>query len=156
VKILVYTNMTWVGLSAIMLIYFALPCMGMGQSAKEKMVGGPCSYKRYPGKAMIVSVKEKGPQKVMGGPPYTPYEVRFTFQTDQPIEEEFARVQGKERLLLLKNSWHPGPRFLEKYGIEAGKSFPCDLMVITRGTCTPIIFDFPTIDRADYFEAENK
>jgi len=52
------------------------------------------------------------------------------------------------------NSWYPGPRFLERYGIAAGKSFACTLNVISQGTCTPAVFDFQGIDRADYFETE--
>ena len=53
------------------------------------------------------------------------------------------------------NSWYPGPRFLERYGIAAGKSFACTLNVISQGTCTPTVFDFQGIDRADYFESEH-
>ena len=53
------------------------------------------------------------------------------------------------------NSWYPGPRFLERYGIAAGKSFACTLNVISQGTCTPAVFDFQGIDRADYFESEH-
>jgi len=57
--------------------------------------------------------------------------------------------------LRLMNSWFPGPRFLERYGIAAGKSFECSLKVITQGTCTPTVIDFPAIDRADYFESQH-
>lgn len=54
--------------------------------------------------------------------------------------------------LRLKNSWYPGPRFIKKYAIAPGKSFACTLRIITRGTCTPILFDLPKIDTADYSE----
>jgi len=57
---------------------------------------------------------------------------------------------------MLKNSGYPGPKFLEKYGIEAGKSFECHLKVIVKGTCTPILFEFPTIDLRDYFEFKDR
>ena len=58
----------------------------------------------------------------------------------------------KEQDFLLTNSWYPGPEFIEKYGIEVDKQFDCSLQLITKGTCTPVIFEFRQIDAADYFE----
>lgn len=63
-------------------------------------------------------------------------------------------IEGRHELRLM-NSWYPGARFLERYGIAAGKSFECTLKVITQGTCTPTIIDFPHIDRTDYFESQH-
>ncbi len=47
---------------------------------------------------------------------------------------------------------YPGPQFLEKYGIGVGKVFDCYLKVIIKGTCTPMLFEFPSIRLDDYFE----
>jgi hypothetical protein len=44
------------------------------------------------------------------------------------------------------------PRYLEKYAIAKGKTLSAVLRVLTKGTCSPYIIDFPTIDLADYFE----
>ena len=41
---------------------------------------------------------------------------------------------------------------VEKYGVRPGAALPCVLRVITSGTCTPLLFEFPGIDLADYFE----
>ena len=62
----------------------------------------------------------------------------------------------KEHLLQLRNSWYPGEKFIEKYGIEVGKTFKCTLCVIKSGTSTPIIFEFDDIDTTDYFETQKK
>ncbi len=118
-----------------------------------KIVGGRCEYKAYRGTATITCVREaqESPGS-SGGPPYRGYVVKFLFVPDEMIQESYAAVEGKEQTLELKNSWSPGARFLEKYGIEPGKNFECYLKVITKGTCTPFFFDFPSIDRGDYFE----
>jgi hypothetical protein len=115
--------------------------------------GGSCEYKVYEGTATIISVRKKEMPKGYPGPSHDSYEVRFSFQPDEKIEESYAQVEGKEYILLLTNSWYPGPKFLEKYGIRKGETFACHLKVITKGTCTPVLFEFPAIDLSDYFES---
>ena len=119
----------------------------------QRVVGGPCEYKSYRGIATITSVREtkEGPES-RGGHPYQGHEVRFFFFPDEKVKESYGNVEGKEYTLKLTNSWNPGAKFLKKYGIEAGRNFECYLKVITRGTCTPVLFDFSTVDLGDYFE----
>lgn len=136
------------------LVFFlcGVSCMATEKRPERRVVGGPCEYKAYPGKATIVSVqKPEGPSQT-GPSGSDAYEVRFSFTSQEAIEEDWVQLEGKEHLLLLTNSSFPGPRFLEKYGIEPGKSFECNLKVITKGTCTPLLFDFPAIDLNDYSE----
>jgi len=116
------------------------------------VLGGPCDYKTYKGHATIVHIAKKEIHRAHNLPPYQSYEVKFIFFTDKDIDEPYGRIEGKEQTLMLINSQYPGPEFLEKYGIETGKSFECHLKVIIKGTCSPIIFEFPTIDLRDYFE----
>ena len=107
---------------------------------------GRCEYKEYPGYAKITSITKIN----IPGEPNERYEVKFMFYPYQEVEEGHAQVEGKEFLLLLTNSSYPGPKFLKKYGIKVGKVFDCYLKVIVRGTCTPIIFEFPSIRLDDY------
>lgn len=111
--------------------------------------GGPCEYKKYKGQAKIESITQK-PKP----PSYSHeiFEVKFSFESDQEITENFARTNAKEFVLLLNNSEYPGSKFLKKYNIQVGEIFECHMKVITKGTCTPIIFEFPTIKLDDYFE----
>jgi hypothetical protein len=125
------------------------------ENSQPRIVGGPCQYKSYPGRAEIISVRKIEPGPVLGAPPYEPFEVKFSFRSDGKIEEPHAQVEGKEHLLTLTNSFYPGTRFLQKYGIKVGQVFDCNLMVIQQGTCTPVIFDFPAMDLGDYFELQN-
>lgn len=125
-----------------------------------RKVGGACRYVEHPGTCSIASV-ERTPDSIAqaalsGGPGYEGLAVGFTY-TGAPAGNDPLLRQALERRheLRLMNSWYPGPRFLKRYGIAAGKSFACTLKVIAQGTCTPVLFDFPAIDRADYFESEH-
>ena len=119
-------------------------------TAERHVVGGPCEYNAYRGHARILSIHEKEVQAKTGGPSNVVYEVKFSFTPDEEIKESYGQVEGKEYLLLMNNSSYPGPGFLKKYGIKPGKCVKCYLKVITRGTCTPVLFDFPNIDLSDY------
>ena len=147
------------GLSALSLVAQA-PCMGAdgGLPAEKLRVGGPCEYREYLGTATITRVEQteasRRQAQNVGGAGYEGYEVWFRFEPASEIREEWARsAVGKEHLLSLMNSWYPGPRYLQKYGIKPGLKCQCVLKVITKGTCTPSIFDFPAIKRDDYFES---
>ena len=116
------------------------------------VVGGRCEYMRYKGKAKIVSIRKIKPPKNYTGPSYELYEVKYSFSAEEKIKKAHENLGKKEYLLTLTNSWYPGPKFLQKYGIMTGKTFDCYLKVIVKGTCTPVIFEFPDIDSNDYFE----
>jgi len=123
--------------------------------------GGECTYKSYDGFASITRIEktERSRQqaKMPGGPGYEGYAVSFVISLSEPISEDWARgFVTREHVLTLKNSWHPGERYLKKYGLEIGEEFPIQLKVITRGTCTPLILEFQTVERGDYFESEGE
>lgn len=122
------------------------------EKSAPRVVGGSCEYKHYKGQATITSIRKKELPEDYAGRSYESYEVKFSFFSEEEIKEAHGQVKGREYILMLTNSWYPGPKFLEKYRIKAGKSFECYLKVIIRGTCTPVLFDFPTIDLSDYFE----
>jgi hypothetical protein len=42
-----------------------------------------------------------------------------------------------------------GRACIEKFDIRPGKRIGCTLKVITRGTCTPILFEFPSLTSGD-------
>jgi hypothetical protein len=122
---------------------------GEDKVSKERVVGGQCDYKRYEGHARVISIT-----KIVDSISYSRerYEVKFVFIPDEEIKESFAQIEGREFLLMLGNSSYPGPKFLEKYGIEVGKVLDCHLKVIIKGTCTPILFEFPSVRLDDYSE----
>ncbi|MCX5701808.1 MAG: hypothetical protein NTW64_02360 [Candidatus Omnitrophica bacterium] len=129
------------------------------------VIGGACSYERIPGTGKIISIAKTGESTrqvtVTGGPGYEGYVIRFTFSPLQEKQENIkmspdymAGIIEKEHTLQLTNSWYPGDKFLEKYKIEVGKIFNCVMSLITRGSCSPVIFGFPDINTSDYFETK--
>ena len=82
------------------------------ESSEPSVVGGPCEYKQYKGRAIIISIIPKALPDHYTGPFYKNYELRFRFIPDEEIKEVYGKVQGKEYVLRLANSWYPGPRFL--------------------------------------------
>ena len=134
-------------LLTVFFFFFGLfSCCAMDKPAQRSVVGGPCEYKVYRGHARIVSIIEKENPLKVGGPSNVVYEVKYSFTSHEEIKEKWVQVEGEEYLLLLSNSSYPGPEFLKKYGIKPDKCFECYLKVITRGSCTPVLFDFPTIN----------
>jgi hypothetical protein len=121
------------------------------------LAAGPCGYRYLSGSAHIVSVgktKASSAQaSTAGGPGYEGLEVRFAFTPEKPIADaDLKEWAAREHTFKLANSWYPGARYVEKYGLSAGKTIPAVLAAIVQGTCTPFLFEFPAIDRADYFE----
>ena len=138
-------------LSAVLAAFACLPALA--QAAGPERVGGPCRYESYPGTATFVDVKAWQPDSPT---PYPPLAMTFQFVPNQPITDEPLYKQDVVHTFTLINSMPPGPRFAAKYGIKAGAVVPCELRVIREGTCTPTVFEFPGIDRADYFELTGK
>ena len=134
----------FVGVHLLILLWLSL-LWADSEGFKGRM-GGPCEYNQYRGKARITSIKglpepNQGREK---------FEVKFIFLPEEEIKESFARVEGREFLLLLTNSTYPEGIFLERYQIKTGKTLDCILKVIRKGTCTPMLFDFPGINLSDY------
>lgn len=121
-------------------------------------IGGSCTYVSHPGTCSIVSVertassiRQKG---VAGGPGYEGYDVKFTYAGEAPRSDpKVVELLGRTHSLRLLNSWYPGPRYLEKYGITRRKALACSLNVRQSGSCTPTTFSFPAVDLTDYFES---
>ncbi len=124
-------------------------------------VGGPCEYVDYPGTATVTRMTSTDQSRrqalTPGGAGYPGVEIWFSFKTAARISQDWARkVVDREHLFRLANSWYPGERYIDKYGIKVGNIYPCTLRIITRGTCTPAIFKFPGDKDRDYFESRQE
>ncbi|MFO7569773.1 MAG: hypothetical protein R6W75_08225 [Smithellaceae bacterium] len=73
------------------------------------------------------------------------FEVNFSFLPDDKIKEAFARTEGKIFPLYDKHLHHPDTEFIDKHHIRTGSVLRGTLEVITRGTCTPVFFNFPDL-----------
>lgn len=137
-----FVSMGSIGLASVIMVLICLvlffSCDLAAVSSARTKVGGTCIYKQYSGEAEIISV---APRKGASAE----YEVRFSFHTNETIQEEFALDEGKQWLIVQNDFSYPHENFLTQYDITTGKRLPCYMKVITKGTCTPVLFDFPTI-----------
>jgi len=122
-------------------------------------IGEECIYKNYQGIAEIkniVKTKESSFQaSVNGGPGYEGYEIIFTVQTDEKIDKKFVQESiNKEQLFLLANSWYPGVKYIEKYKMKKGNKYNCNIKIIEKGACNPVLFEIAGLDSIDYFESK--
>lgn len=120
-------------------------------------IGGGCEYVVIPGVATIEGVEETPEAAEQattgGGPGYEGLEIRYSFAPSEPVDDPQVQDWMEEtHVLQLANSWYPGPRYIEKYGLGEGASLSAVLKVRTAGTCTPYTVDFPDLDLTDYFE----
>jgi len=123
--------------------------------------GGCSTYASYEGSARILRIAQTSTSvtqaKVIGGPGYEGYEVWFHFVPKTDVSDDrIEPIVSREHLFTLHNGWYVGPLYLERYRIQKGNSYPCILKVIEKGTGNPVVFNFPTIDTADYFESRNE
>ncbi len=118
------------------------PLLAAGPKREEPRVGGPCEYHRYEGRAEITSVR-----KVTGPPDQRDekYEVKFRFVPKEAIKESFAQVEGREFLLEINYTSSLTREFIEEHGIKPGRFFDGYLQAIVKGTCTPTLFEFPSL-----------
>lgn len=120
--------------------------------------GSCCTYVSYAGNAEIVKIARTSASvtqaAVLGGPGYEGYEVWFRFIPHKGVYIPIERQSSVTRLYLftLQNSWYAGSRYLEKYHIKVGETYPSELKFLTKGTCAPVICELKTLDRTDYFE----
>jgi hypothetical protein len=111
------------------------------ETLKEMKTGGPCSYKEYKGRAQITAISQ-GDDSAAGT-----YEVKFLFHPDEEITEAFAaKAQAREFNLHTKRGTNPRMTYIRKNGIAVGGEHDCVLNVIVHGTCTPMIFQFPSFN----------
>ncbi len=127
-------------------LFFALtskpPLQAGDVKREEPRAGGPCEYHRYEGRAEITSVQRiTGSQNQAG----EDYEIRFRFIPDEKVREPFARVEGREFLLDINGTSSFSREFTERHGIRPGSFLAGFLQVIVKGTCTPILFGFPSL-----------
>lgn len=141
-------------------------CLLVNIAAAPGLVGGPCEYESFTGKCEIAlagkTIESLAQKESEGGPGYEGYEVKYRFIPSRPLNTEkigwvkdIDEIINKEYTLLLANSWYPGKKFIEKYGIKQGAVFDCELSLITKGTCSPVVFKFGSIDTTDYFETKD-
>lgn len=125
------------------LILFLPLCLGQLALAQSMKVGGPCEYTDIPGTAHILSVTplppDKGPnaQRLM--------RVLFSFAPQASFPPQAAQVLSRSHELRRPLGNELTDEEVRTADIRQGGELACTLKIIRSGTCTPIIFEFPTL-----------
>ncbi len=110
-----------------------------GSPSGRILRGGPCEYASYEGEARIVSIAPADATESGGRPCLV---VKFAFIPDRPVAEGPFRAD-KFYTLYRGDGSPPEKAFLEERGIAVGSSVRGVMKVIVKGTCTPVLFEFP-------------
>ncbi len=100
-----------------------------------------CKYHDTPGVATIVSVDAADPGDL--NCPNDPVEVVFDFEPDDP---DAGNLAATGLSLTISEGLNPAFSWVTEEGLEVGTQHPCLRRDITRGTCTPIIYQFTEVD----------
>jgi len=130
------------GVLLIMVLLVFACSLAQPERQDRRLVGGPCQYKSYPGRATILSITES---KAAESDTIKRFDVKFSFAPQGQIEESFARTEGKTFSLYGNNFQYPDQKFITSRNIHIGSILDGKLQVITSGTCTPVLFDFPSL-----------
>ncbi|MDD5093552.1 MAG: serpin family protein [Dehalococcoidia bacterium] len=116
------------------------------QKEITSVVGGPCKYTDIPGTARITSIKDADPNSANCN---DAVEVIFDFTPDSPSAIDtysFPNWKDTNQSLTFGGGMNPSREWVEKQGLKEGSELACIRSEITEGTCTPVIFSFPTIN----------
>ncbi|MDP8216600.1 MAG: hypothetical protein P9L98_04715 [Candidatus Kaelpia imicola] len=137
----------------IIAILFNISSFAPGETQKRKeIIGGMCEYRLYSGKIRVLDIKKTERSKLQarmyGGPEYEGYEINYNFISDETIEEGFAREWiEREQIFRFFNSWLPSEKYIVTHDIEVGRIYPAEMMVIQKGTCTPVLVEIEGWER---------
>lgn len=93
---------------------------------RPPVVGGECEYDKIPGTCEIISIAQDKT-------------VKFTFSSNGPMTNNSLLAESlKGEHIDLLSYLIP----YQNYTIKEGEKITCEANLITKGTCTPIIFKF--------------
>jgi hypothetical protein len=134
--------------SAILLAATALAFIGAcnGDSDSLPVVVDECEYVDIPGTATIVNVREPDPG---ASNCRNAGEIVFRFTPDDPTAPERYLIPDwpdTGQILTVGNGMNPPRSWVQDRGLRKGTIHRAVRREITRGTCTPVIFEFPDVD----------
>ncbi len=110
-------------------------------SGCDTITGGPCTYDDTPGTATIASVEDADPAD--NNCANDPVEVVFDFAPDDPGAADLAATGLR---LTIAGGANPPLAWVEDEGLTEGSAHDVIRRDITRGTCTPVLYEFLNVD----------
>ncbi len=104
---------------------------------KEKKVGSSCEYADIPGSAELVKVYDKSHS----------VEVYLNFTPDDSVSYRFPDMPDTNVMAYVCQGHKPrNPEWIKEQGLTVGSFHPCRRREITKGTCTPVLFELTDVD----------
>lgn len=127
-------------LSAVIIITVIISCN------KYHQAGQNCQYKKIAGKAKIISISSAPTDEI--NCPLNPKKVIFSFTPDDTSARNnyLFKSWSDTSTLMINAGTNPSQYFLDSLNISIGSEFICNRQEISQGTCTPVIFEFTTIN----------
>lgn len=124
--------------------------IGCGEDDVSGPDGGSCNYTEILGVAVITSIQEpdSGSYNCMNG-----VKVLFDFTPGDPTAPQryrFSEWPDTGQSLTVGAGANPAIEWVTSKNITAGNRYRCFRREITTGTCTPVLFEFKTIDFSDW------
>ncbi|MEW5735680.1 MAG: hypothetical protein AB1921_12550 [Thermodesulfobacteriota bacterium] len=121
-------------------------CMILAGCAQRSVyVGGPCEYADVAGKAVITAVGAPDPDEANCAD--KPRVVLFDFTPDDKrARNRFPNWGETGQRLTVAGGKNPPLEWLKANGVRLGAELICIRREILKGTCTPVIYDFPALD----------
>lgn len=139
--------MRCIKLSAVFILAFALIQTSCTSKVKAEPEGGSCSYNKFEGFAVIKSIKP-APAKEYNCPD-KPMQITFEFTPVNLSDRQkykFTNFKDSDVHMKINDGANPSMIWIKKNKIEVGKKYKCIRTEITKGTCTPVGFQFPELD----------
>ena len=120
-----------------------------GPQQKKTTVGGPCDYKNINGTAHIIAIEPatRGPNNCKN-----PVSVVFNFMPLDGAANQ-ANISYTNQRLTLGEGQNPPRAWVDSQGIKVGSRLRCVRQEIETGTCTPIIYSFPSLNYSGWENA---
>ena len=118
--------------------------------AQIKKVGGPCIYDKIPGTITINSI-EPAPENESNCKDAV--KVTFIFTPTDPAAKQHYSYPGwsdEDQAFTVGGGTNPNRDWVKGKGIRVGNRYDATRNEIRSGTCTPVLFQFTSIDTGDY------
>lgn len=115
--------------------------------SENNHLGGDCEYRNIPGKAVIFSITDA--PDISFNCPNEPKVIKFNFRPDNLEDIDnylFPNWTDSNKLITIHNGMNPSNYWVIRNRIDIDDEFICFRNEILKGTCTPVIFDFPDLD----------
>ncbi len=120
------------------------------EEPRGRVAGGPCDYVDVAGTCTVRTVEDASANdfRCEGGPQSK--KVTFEFvPTDASAKLEYGGADPARDVLTAGGGQLPSAGWLQANSVAEGASFGCTRKHITGGTCSPVVWEFPTLKLDD-------